>query len=951
MLSSRSHSLGILPIPLGLSWTHTTATSASSHETHHLASTMRRPAPPPTGDVLDLDYGSADGTAVETSQGDVTNETADHARGADEVKSSHALTRAKPDELVGSTRKLPAAYDTDDVDPAASSTGPPSLGPVATAAAISEGFQVPAHNQDANAVAGPSSAKLAGANAVTDSGAAAEGLWVDSAQHHPPPPTYPPPALPHGDAVQEQQQLPSHYGYDPNLPHLHHSAFEPNHQGLHGGVYLGASAQHPIANGRSDYAQMNHPFVPYDQPYDPRMPMPFGPFAAGSIPPPYAFLTYPPSNPYPGGYAAHLMDPNAMDDSTAQLNRKQRKKLLKNQKKKDKKLRALSATAAPCDPAPANVELVWTEDGKPQALAMISELHSRGVPPARLAEQGVPLAMIEVCCAELGVSAHVAGPPEQPAEPPATAPSDTEIQVAKRLVQTTKAENELLEKQEQGVPLTPLEELRRKALASRLAKAAAASRASGQEGADWQSNGSSPSTAETSSKKSTAFDRVATSGEADALVSQISGVMRSLLQPAQPAAEQSSTSRKRAYRDIDAVDPSDSTWDGDLAAADAATSPLPVRRQRISYADNFSRTAVAPSGEVDLSTPLPELPDAARSPQPRRPRPVAADFDTAEYVPKPPNRFLDVPSGLNTVVDLSDEEPEDAEVAAFDSADGWTEVRPALDPRRVLELRHRTATEHYDTFCSLNGLSPSRRPGTPHRDSGGFENDVGAVPDALVAQIAASGTSSGGPSTPSREDLLRKELEIKQLMRKIQMMEERKKQQEAAATAPSRSPAQRPGAQDRLDGAGLRPGGANGSESAVQPADASGSNPAEKDASSQMGSTSSSSVRLDPALQKQREQLLALLASRRKNASAAAPRDAASTSEAAMDEGVPSPAVSMAVSDAGLEGKEVSAGKCASAFVCVLDPLTVESLLGTGLAGRRRADRAMCRWFRVCFRV
>lgn len=950
MLSSRSHSLGILPTPLGLSWTHTTASSVSSHEAHHLASTMRRPAPPPTGDVLDLDYGSADGTPLESSQGDVTNETNDHAPGADEVKSSHALTHAKPDELVRSTRKLPAAYDTDDADPACS-TGPPSLGPFSTAA-ISEGFQVPEHNQDANAAAGPSSARLAGASAAGDNGAAAETrLWVDPAQHHPPPPTYPPPALPHGDVAQEQQQLPSHYGYDPNLPHLHHSAFEPNHQGLHGSVYFAASAQHPIANGGSDYSQMTHPFVPYDQPYDPRMPMPFGPFAAGSIPPQYAFPPYPQSNPYPGGYAGHLMDPNAMDDSTAQLNRKQRKKLLKNQKKKDKKLRALSATAAPFDPASANVELVWTEDGKPQALAMISELHSRGVPPARLAEQGVPLAMIEVCCAELGVSAQGAGQPEQPAEPPATAPSDSESQGAKEVVQTTKAENELLQKQEQGVPLTPLEELRRKALASRLAKAAAASRALAQEGANAESNGSVPSSADISSKKSTAFDRVATSGEADALVSQISGVLRGLLQPAQPTAEQSSTSRKRAYRDIDAVDPSDSTWDGDLSAPDAATSALPARRQRISYADNFSRAAVAPSGEVDLSTPLPELPDTANLPQPRRQRPVAADFDTAEYVPKPPNRFLDVPSGLNTVVDLSDEEPDDAEMAAFDSADGWTEVRPALDPRRVLELRHRTATEHYDVFCSLNGLSPSRRPATPHRDSGGFETEVGAVPETLVAQIAASGTSSGGPSTPSREDLLRKELEIKQLMRKIHMMEERKKQQEAA-TAPPRSPAQRSGAPEEEDGAGLRPGGANGSQSAVQPADESDSTAAVKEASSQSGSTASSSVRLDPALQKQRQQLLALLASRRKNASAAVPRDAASTSEAAKDGGVPAPATGMAVSDAGLERKEVSAGKCAGALVCVLDPLTVGDCFARNrFGGRRCVDRAMCRWFRVCFPV
>ncbi len=456
----------------------------------------------------------------------------------------------------------------------------------------------------------------------------------------------------------------------------------------------------------------------------------------------------------------------------------------------------------------------------------------------------------------------------------------------------------MLAKQEQGVALTPLEELRKKVLASRMAKVAAASAAASSTSELAEANGTA------ASSTPSVFDRRATSGEADALLSQIGESIRGLMRPSDesrpamqagaPMEEPSAglpSSRKRAYRDVDAVDDADVTNIADLAGDENAPGLIPSRRPRISYADTFSRAAQIPSGEVDFHAPIPDLPDlsmsAAKSPQMSHAasgrRPVAADFDTEEYRPQAlrANRFLDVPSGLNTVVDLSDDDRDEDE--ELDSFEMTKSSQLQVDAGQVMLLRQKTATEHYDTFCALNGIQPIKRALTPVSEGASKAAEardpaiqVGGVSrEALVAQAAASSAAGVGSSTPSREELLRKELEIKQLMQRIQMMEDRKSRQQAATLSPSASP---------MPSRHLTP--ANGSITAAVPgpslplaktAQAVSNSPVltpQKEAHAQPQSASQSNAatpRLDPELQKKREELLALLANKRKAAATVKP--------------------------------------------------------------------------------
>ncbi|KAJ1032592.1 hypothetical protein NDA16_000615 [Ustilago loliicola] len=637
------------------------------------------------------------------------------------------------------------------------------------------------------------------------------------------------------------------YAYDPSVPEFRPSLPPPAPSTLHAEAYpyyLASAAQSFQHESYPHPAGTSFAYPGHDLPYDPHTPYAaYTPYTYGATQQhAQPYLPYLPVAAHPAEYQP---DPHSIypgSHMTPQMDRFQQKRLLKQQKKQEKKQRkrenkraaAAAAWAAASTPyygssSPSNYadptiyadtgsdpDSLWVEDGKAQALGMISELHARGVAPRRLTEKGVPLAMIEACCVELNIPAQGSTDRTPQGTTVLKAASSAEDTKQEKLVATTAAENELLSKQEHSTALTPLEELRRKVLASRLAKAAATQAAASDDAPPASEDTSGAATTPTPS--SNVFDRTATSGEADALLSQIGESIRSLIrvlpEEASGAAswdppvetkslDPASTSRKRSYRDVDAVDNDYASLAADLAGGEQAAVPTPSRRQRISYADNFSRAAETPSGEVDFSAPVPDLPDFSetmmKSPSmadtpARRRRPVAADFDTTEYRPQyePPNRFLDVPSGLNTVIDMSDDEMEDEELGAFEAARGWTEAQLDLDPREVLLLRQKTASEHYGNFCALNGLQPILRAVTPQYNGGktaeaGGDASVGSSSAArdLLAQVAASGPSSAGSATPSREELLRKELEIKQLMRKIQTMEERKSKQQSS---PSVSP-------------------------------------------------------------------------------------------------------------------------------------------------------------------
>ncbi|SPO21795.1 uncharacterized protein UTRI_01285_B [Ustilago trichophora] len=907
---------------------------------------MRRPAPPPpTDEVVDLDYGSADSPTDDGAKQLVKDERATLPESVYEVGASTIPTHSPP---ISRGRKL-LAYETDDADQPVQRASAPFFQTNALKGTQILEYGNSFNSSSVNAVAGPSSptrlqstiaGPLEGTSPQENGDNASSANYLERVPpQHPPAPAHPPPGVP------REQEHHRSYAYDPSAPEFRPSLPPSAPPTLHAEAisYYPTAPQSFHYGAAESYVHPSGSTVPYsayDAPYDPYAPL--DPYTYGAAQQyGHPFPPYPPPATYAPGYPADLQQTYPASQAYPQISRYQEKRLLKQQKKKEKKLRkrerkqaALEAVPAIASPGEyyhdaANIaDLAWLEDGKAQAVEMIRELHARGVPPERLTEKGVPLSAIEACCAELGISARrqASLEAENTSTSPQQATSAADSAEQKSQVVTTPAEDELLAKQEQGVALTPLEELRKKVLASRLAKAAAASNvAKSAEAQDVvlpaadNASGSS-----TSSSTPTVFDRTATTGEADALLSQIGETVRSLLRPSQetasalwsadppiaPSQDPATSSRKRSYRDVDAVNNDYASVTADLAGEDVAEAPAPSRRQRISYADNFSRKAEMPSGEVDLTAPLPDLPDFSESATTssvmadaaaRRRRPVAADFDTAEYRPQfvRPNRFLDVPSGLNTIIDLSDDEMEGEELGAFEAADGWTSAQLDVDPRDVLMLRQKTASEHYDNFCTLNGLQPVRRAITPQQDNaaGGIELAEPSTPgggvsrEALLAQVAASGATSAGSSTPSHEQLLRKELEIKQLMRKIQMMEERKSKQNGTLPSPSVSPMPARYAQATVNpqqqptnGAMLfAPEAAKVSESASGSAksgkqDVAVESAAQASVSAPVQSTNGSSgsnLRLDPALQKQRENLLALLASKRKNMGAAATDPAA----------------------------------------------------------------------------
>lgn len=860
---------------------------------------MRRPGPPPpqSSEDVELDYGSAEASGS----------------GSQLVAPGEALSRNEVDAPTASRGRTLLAYETEHLD----ATAPPAILPLpegsepfdARAPPASDPFRDNAFTSpEEGAVAEPSSPDGPAYNFSPYESLG--GAFAGHADLHPPPPPpiYPPPDLQHAS--------PAHYAYDPNAPAFHPAqpAFDHTPSDRH--TFEAAAMDHYPAGS-------NHAYAGYEPSYGPRAPYDSGayrnpelyghsyaayPSASTSFHPSYTGTF---NGAYPTGYT-HFQMVGYRPQNLLKQQKKQERKQRKREKKQLKLAAKIAAHNAHLDAykgasSSANVadaaygdDVDWAEDGKSQAVAMVKELDARGVPPQRLTEKGVPLRMIEACCSELGISTlgearQDVNAPETSSPPPATSKPNS-VEEEGQIV-TTPAEDAVLAKQEQGVALTPLEELRKKVLASRMAKVAAASAAA--------SSANEPAAAVIAAPTATTnvFDRTATSGEADALLSQIGESMRGLIRPSREVGvaieegviEDSSndtalpSSRKRAYRDVDAVDDGDDVVTADLAGDENASIPLASRRQRISYADNFSRAAKAPSGEVDLNAPVPDLPDlamsATKSPllsdAASRRRPVAADFDADEYVPQllRPNRFLDVPSDLNTVVDLSDDDLEEDEPNAFEMSK-YSHL--AVDASDVALLRQKTADEHYDTFCALNGLRPVSRALTPLQDGPNkmVESTNGAIlggygsKESLSAEGTTAAGASAGTSAPSHEELLRKELEIKQLMRKIQMMEERKSKQQgvavpssSASPMPSRSLQSADTTQAPPDEPLTTTVQAVGVPATVIAAPAP-SEGVEKPRKS-VQQSSANAVKLDAALQQKREELLASLASKRKSSTAA----------------------------------------------------------------------------------
>ncbi len=355
--------------------------------------------------------------------------------GRNEVEPSANHTQA---HMISRGRKL-LAYETDEFEATApltnnatvqnaqpSSSIPPP--PVSTFrdnalnAPLSFGSHM--HEAFANAEAGPSSLARQPSPGLSSRETFAAGddagvsLWQGDPAQHPPPPAYPPPDLPQGSAYHPS----SHYAYDPHAPEFHPAQpFSPEEPS----AYYGSSdLHHNAAMGEHAYPDgFGFPHPAYGLPYDPQAPHDPNFYSSGQQQfHPYAAYNLPP-DPYQHPFPATVGEAYPTSYMLPQMNVGQQKRLLKQQRRKEKKQRkreqkqaarfaafnaysdAYSAASSSAYVADAMEEdkVAWVEDGKSLAVAMVKELHARGVPPQRLIEKGVPLHMVEACCSELGI--------------------------------------------------------------------------------------------------------------------------------------------------------------------------------------------------------------------------------------------------------------------------------------------------------------------------------------------------------------------------------------------------------------------------------------------------------------------------------------------------------------------------------------------------------------------
>ncbi|PWZ03081.1 hypothetical protein BCV70DRAFT_203921 [Testicularia cyperi] len=593
-----------------------------------------------------------------------------------------------------------------------------------------------------------------------------------------------------------------------------------------------------------------------------------------------------------------------------------------------------------------------TDDEREQMVDLVAQAHGLSVAPRKLLQYGFSSALIQACCEAMQIPLEPTSGVDNGKEhhTDTTSGPQTAEQSSQTLplVETTKVEQELMSKDEQGLTLTPLEQLRKKALASKIAKAEAAARAAA--AAEAQKREASPVDAETDPLLRLLVDRMRALVELRNTAPS-SGVVETGIESGEPVAAApavTGTSRKRAYRDVDAVDTGGEhatglgnlALEGDLAYGDTDTARQtaedpPTRRQRISYADSFSHRPEMPSGDVDLDTPPPNFfsalmatSSASRSGTPSR-QPESAVYARTETEAalsaarqREHNRFLDVPHGLNMMIELSDDEDYDDggtnNEEELDSDDDRADRdaqhsdgialgqealthrtisrRRGLHPTAVLDLRRKTCDELNSIYRSLNGLAPTTTPASMSAaspqpaqaflpsttseggslnvapsTSGGMNATRSGTSTPITAPLvpgaaSAASAASPAPAASSREDLLRKELEIKQLMLRIQQMEDSRRSKSKTQPTSNNLPDE---LLSRIGGNGADTDGSDATASASTSLSLSverseqDAGAAERTAVTAAPSTSAG-VRLDPALQKQREALLALLDTKRR---------------------------------------------------------------------------------------
>ncbi|PWN50354.1 hypothetical protein IE53DRAFT_362449, partial [Violaceomyces palustris] len=333
-----------------------------------------------------------------------------------------------------------------------------------------------------------------------------------------------------------------------------------------------------------------------------------------------------------------------------------------------------------------------------------------------------------------------------------------------------------------------------------------------------------------------------------------------------------STSKGTRYQDVDAPQGEDITPAFNLSS-----------RQRISYVDDFDARPEAPAGEVDYNAPLPtlDLPsyddawnrsfddgsvyptrESSSSPFPQpstsvsvrqvgRRRPVASDFDGGSLQTPPMNpvqrlrRFLPQPYRVRLVLEVSDDEGDSDDSESSES--------------EFLYVRRQTTRDIYHLWAESELTESSDSNGQTWEGSGArLGNSVGPEVVPKGSQRTDQQSRQRENERNKMDELSRKEQAIREMMERIKELERRRganSNGEGSPNGDSRgSPIgsgragaeslsgrpERPTPMDQLD----PPAVENHSTSTAAPTD-----PA----------VASKPLALDPALQAQKEALLASL--------------------------------------------------------------------------------------------
>lgn len=437
-----------------------------------------------------------------------------------------------------------------------------------------------------------------------------------------------------------------------------------------------------------------------------------------------------------------------------------------------------------------------------------------------------------------------------------------------------------------------------------------------------------------------------------------------MLQSAVPTAP-----RNHGYKDMDAPQPEvDPASMYDEESIESPEPSVPLRRARISYADDFTGRPSAPTGEVDHNAPLPTLDQPRLPPRPspraiaesetssistkpsfasflsrpttpiiglrapRNRRPVAADFDgttpggygswSAGIGRPAPRQFLPESNyRRKVVIEWSDDEEGDDESMDDNEKRQGKHDNPQLRRATAMQIFDLWLAEemrrgsdvgffaHPSNVASAADTSTTSRTTTPPTAP---RLDRLRAAGAHVQTPGASGAENGnGMSSEARRILDQKEREIRAMMERIREIERKKNggapnvPDSVDAVLKSISDPDQPEAEIA---AALDANTASTSANDGQGADSSkasepvsvlnGANPAQPleqeraqpeplqaQPSSSSGSAQPSAFKLDPALQAQKEALLATLKAKAKASGMKRKREREIVSENKSEEG------------------------------------------------------------------